>query len=81
MKNKTTIIEPDEPHLTRRFDPHTYQCKKCSGCFSSSYPGEFVSCPCGDCAVDETLWYIRHIGGEREEVKNDGSSVITTDNI
>jgi len=54
--------------MNKLFQPHTYQCKKCEGLFSSTYPGEFVSCKCGDCAVDETLWYVRHIGGERDEV-------------
>ena len=64
MNEKNTLTE-------KEFKPHTYACKKCGGHMKSTYSGEFVSCPCGDCAIDETLWYIRHIGGEREEVKDE----------
>ena len=54
--------------MTTQFKPVIYRCSHCLSTFYSAYPGEFVSCQCGKCAVDQTLWYTRHIGGEREEV-------------
>jgi hypothetical protein len=61
------------------FKPLRYSCDACGGHMISSYPGEFVRCPCGDCAVDQTIWYERHIGGKRTLVKEHDSS--PTDNV
>lgn len=44
------------------FKPHKYQCPTCEEVIFSSYPGEFVSCLCNNCFVDETQHYIR-VGG------------------
>jgi len=39
-----------------------YQCPDCLSIISSSYSGEFVSCTCGKCFVDQTKYYTR-VGG------------------
>lgn len=57
--------------MERVFIPRMYRCKECKTTFQSSYEGEYATCKCGKCAVDQTLWYERHIGGEREEIKDD----------
>jgi len=46
----------------KQFKPHEYQCPNCKDKIHSNYSGEYVSCQCGKCAVDETAHYIRMIG-------------------
>jgi len=37
-------------------------CKCCNDLIYSRYDGEYRSCHCGKCAVDQTPYYFRHIG-------------------
>jgi len=57
--------------MTVKFNPTVYRCNECYTTFVSKYPGDYVSCQCGKCAVDETIGYTRHIGGERTVVKEE----------
>ena len=43
------------------FVPSKYRCKSCEQVIFSTFPGEFVSCKCGN-YVDQSRYYIR-VGG------------------
>jgi len=59
-KTKTNNIKiPDNSKLV--FDPEPWYCKTCEKILVSSYPGEFVSCKCGN-FVDQTEHYMRRGG-------------------
>lgn len=44
------------------WNPNEYTCPHCKDVIRSSYPGEFVTCKCGDMSVDQTEHYTRFIG-------------------
>jgi len=49
--------------------PPAYKCRECGDVIQSSYPGEFVSCKCGESYVDQTPHYMR-AGGKATIVRN-----------
>lgn len=48
------------------------KCKICGAIIESKHPGDFVSCPCGEAAVDTDRWdHRRHrLIGEVESLRN-----------
>jgi len=50
-----------------------YKCTLCNDVIQSSYSGEFVTCSCGKCSVDQTQYYTRLIGNihDMELVKDE----------
>lgn len=52
-----SVKQPTPP-----FKPAKFQCASCDDVIQSSYPGEFVTCKCGEISVDYTEYYGRHIG-------------------
>ena len=51
------------------FKPQLCQCRKCETKLQSAYPGQFVSCECGDSFVDQTPLYTRW-GGNAVSVQD-----------
>lgn len=47
---------------TKPFHPPKYKCTKCEDVIWSKYPGQLVSCKCGECYVDQTRDYMRLSG-------------------
>ena len=45
------------------------ECAKCHDSIYSRYQGEFVTCKCGSISVDQTKYYVRHIGNLEDFVK------------
>ncbi len=52
--------------MSKGFKPMKYLAKCCNTIIFSTRPGEFVSCKCGECYVDQTPYYTR-VGGEQAE--------------
>jgi len=50
-----------------KFTPSKYLAKCCGDIIQSKYSGQFVSCKCGKCFVDQTEYYTRG-GGEHLEI-------------
>jgi len=50
-----------------------YKCLLCGDIISSSYEGEFVTCSCKKCSIDQTKSYMRLIGNihDMELVKDE----------
>lgn len=44
------------------WNPSKFKCVKCDDIIWSKYPGEFVSCKCNECFVDQTRYYMRSSG-------------------
>jgi hypothetical protein len=50
------------------FKPNKYIAKCCKSILQSKYPGQFVSCSCGESFIDETEYYVRG-GGDVELIE------------
>jgi len=51
-----------------KFEPkHSVRCKKCGDVIFSKRSGQFVSCACHSCFIDETEHYCRY-GGNPEDM-------------
>lgn len=48
--------------MKREFKPTPIKCRECGDLIQSKYPGQYVSCSCGEIAVDQTKEYKRVIG-------------------
>ena len=55
------------------FKPSKYKCLLCDDVIYSRSEGEYTTCECGACAIDQTRYYTRLIGNihEMELVKDE----------
>jgi len=48
------------------FKPYPIKCRECGDIIQSKYPGQFVTCSCGEVSIDQTEYYIRILGSEEK---------------
>lgn len=57
-----TRSEIEEAIKEKRWPPPAMQCPECLQLLQSKWPGQFVTCFCGESFIDQTPYYSRYGG-------------------